>query len=254
MMIDYAARVEIGKRETNDDRILIGGQILDMTSNDGALMLPTIAAACDGCGGYSGGGIAAQTVLDVLSCEKPDAMSNTSYLVQALDNCTQAVLKKKVEMPSYSKMCTTIAGCVFLNNSIMVFHAGDSRVYRCNRWGIAKMTVDHSVVQQMVDMGQITDEEALKNPNRNIITRSIGGGNLPPEIYVTGTAIAPGEKYLICTDGLWESVPAKEIKEILLKDIPLVEMVNVLIETALSRGSDDNISVCVCTARKEISN
>lgn len=249
MKIDYAARVEIGTKETNDDRVLIDGKILDMTSCDGELMLPTIAAVCDGCGGYDGGGIAAQTVLEFLSYETPDSLEDTNYLAQVLDNCTQAVFEKKVEMPSYSKMCTTVAGCVFLSKSIVLFHSGDSRVYRYDGWGLARMTIDHSAVQQMIDMGQITEEEALTSPNRNVITRCIGASCPPPEIYVANTAIAPGEKFLLCSDGLWESVPAEQIKGILARDIPLDEMVDILVETALNQGSDDNISVCICAAR-----
>lgn len=110
------------------------------------------------------------------------------------------------------------------------------------------MTVDHSVVQQMVDMGQITEEEALRNPKRNIITRCIGANCSPPEIYVANTAIAPGEKFLFCSDGLWESVPREQLADILSKDIPLDKMVDLLIETALSLGSGDNISVCIFAA------
>ena len=62
-------------------------------------------------------------------------------------------------MPEYSKMCTTVAGCVFLNSSVILFHSGDSRVYRHDKWGLVKMTVDHSAVQQLIDMGQLTEEE-----------------------------------------------------------------------------------------------
>lgn len=253
MKIDYAARVETGTRETNEDRVLVDGQILDMTSLDGDLILPTIVAICDGCGGYDGGDIAAQTVLEVLSYEVPEALEDINYLAQVLNNCIQAVSEKKAEMPLYSKMCTTVAGCVFLNNSIVIFHSGDSRVYRYDGWGLARMTIDHSAVQQMIDIGQITEEEALISPNRNVITQCIGASCPPPKIYVANTAIAPGEKFLLCSDGLWESVFAEQIKEILSRDIPLNEIVNILIETALKQGSDDNISVCICAAPGNIS-
>lgn len=250
MKIDYAARVDIGTRETNDDRILIDGRILNMNSCSGELTLPAIAVVCDGCGGYEGGGIAAQTVLELLSHETPEDLENTNYLAQVLENCEQALADKKAEMPSYPNMCTTVAGCVFLNSSIVLFHSGDSRIYRHDRWGLARMTIDHSAVQQMIDMGQITEEEALTHPNRNIITRCIGISCLPPEIYVANTTINPGEKFLLCSDGLWESVTAEQIKEILSRDIPLDEMADVLIKTALDQGSDDNISVCICASRE----
>lgn len=249
MRIDYAARVEIGTKETNDDRVLIDGQLLDMASGAGELTLPAVAVVCDGCGGYDGGGIAAETVLELLSYEAPGDLEDTGYLARVLDNCTQAVFEKKLELPSYSKMCTTIAGCVFLEHATILFHSGDSRVYRYDGWGLARMTVDHSVVQQRIDMGQITEEEALTSPDRNIITRCIGASCPPPELYVSNTAIAPGEKFLLCSDGLWESVPAEQIREILSRDIPLDEMADILVKAALAQSSDDNISVCICAAR-----
>lgn len=249
MKIDYAARVEIGTKDTNDDRVLIGGQILDTASASGVLDLPAMAVVCDGCGGYDGGGIAAQTVLEFLSYETPEALEDTGYLSRVLEHCTQMVFEKKREMPSYAKMCTTVAGCVFLKDATILFHSGDSRVYRHDRWGLARMTVDHSAVQEMIDLGQLTEEEALTSPDRNIITRCIGAPCLPPEIYVSNAAIAPGEKFLLCSDGLWESVPAKQIQEILSRDIPLDSMADALIDAALRQGSEDNISVCICSVQ-----
>lgn len=248
MKLEYAARVEIGPRETNDDRILMDNHILDGTSLRGEVTLPAVAAVCDGCGGYDGGGIAAQTVLEFLSYETPESLGDPQYLAQVLDNCTQVIFEKKAEMPDFQKMCTTIAGCVFLPQSLLLFHAGDSRVYRWDRWGLARMTMDHSVVQEMIDLGQITEEEALTSPKRNFITRCIGALCPSPEIYVANTGIAPGEKYLLCSDGLWESVSADQLKDILSKDCPLTEMVDTLVETALTQGGQDNISVCICAA------
>ena len=153
MKIQYAARVDIGPKETNDDRVLIDRQILDMTAGSGELSLPAVVAVCDGCGGYDGGGIAAQTVLETLSLEQPEALEDTGYLAQVLEACETAVSAKKEEMPSYSKMCTTVAGCVFLEDSTVIFHSGDSRIYRYDGWGLARMTTDHSAVREMVDMG-----------------------------------------------------------------------------------------------------
>ncbi|MCD7822663.1 MAG: hypothetical protein LUG86_01385 [Oscillospiraceae bacterium] len=251
MKLEYAARVDIGIKETNDDRVLVGGNILDMTSCEGETSLPALAVVCDGCGGYAGGGIAAYTVLEFLSYEEPGSLGDADYLSEVLENCNRAVFEKKEEMPSYKEMCTTVAGCVFLENSIVIFHSGDSRVYRCDRWGLAKMTVDHTVVREMVDMGQLTEEEAADNPHRNIITRCMGADCLPPEIYVVNSPMAVGEKYLLCSDGLWDSVGAARIKEILKSDMSLEEMADKLVDDALTLGSEDNISVCICAARED---
>lgn len=249
MKIDFAACVDIGPKETNDDRTLVAGQILDMMSHGGTTDIPAVIAVCDGCGGYAGGGIAAQTVLEFLSFEDTATLADVNYLTQVLDNCQQMVMEKKEEMPQFAAMCTTIAGCVFCDDSIVIFHSGDSRVYRHDRWGLAKMTRDHSVVQDMIDMGEITPEEALEHPKRNVISRCIGINGPSPEIYVSRTPINPGEKYLFCSDGLWESVKDAEIREILDSELTLQQMVSTLIERALEQGADDNISVCICAGQ-----
>ena len=246
MKIEYAARTEIGKREANEDRVLINGKIINNSYIAGEITLPAIAVICDGCGGYDGGDIAAETVLELLSYENPSDLKDVKYLEKVLENCVQAVNEKKEEMPEYSKMCTTIAGCIFLSDSIILFHSGDSRVYRYDKWGLVKMTLDHSAVQQLIDIGQITEEEALKHPDRNVITRCIGALCPPPEIYVVNNPISSGEKYLICSDGLWESVPAKQIKDILSSEMSLSQMTDSLINSAINLGSDDNISICIC--------
>lgn len=245
MKIDFAAQVDIGIKETNDDRVLTDGKVLNMNSCSGTVDTPAIAVVCDGCGGYLGGGIAAETVLELLSYENPTDLADVEYLARVLDNCHQAIVEKQTEMPKFSKMCATVAGCVFFNDSIIIFHSGDSRVYRYDRWGLARITKDHSVVQEMIDMGEITSEEALKHPKRNLITRCIGIEGLPPEVYVLHSPINPGEKYLLCSDGLWESVSESEIKDLLDSGLPLKEVADKLVHNALLNGSDDNISVCI---------
>jgi protein phosphatase len=249
MIIDFAARVDIGTKETNDDRILINGKVLDTGTVSGTIEIPSIAVVCDGCGGYFGGNIAAQTVLEYLSNEEPSKLSDPIYLASVLDNCQLAVMKKKREFPRFPEMCTTIAGCVFCSDKILFFHSGDSRVYRLDQWGIAKMTRDHSLVQDMIDMGEITPEEALTHPRRNVITRCIGIKGRPPEIYVAHTSVHSGEKYLLCSDGLWESVSNSQIVELLSSNIPLRQMADDLVQMALMQGSDDNISACICSGQ-----
>lgn len=252
MKINFAAKVDIGTKETNDDRILIDGKVLDESALSGMVEIPSVVAVCDGCGGYLGGNIAAQTVLELLHDKEPGNLSDSAYLAQVLDDCQRAVMEKKAEMPHFSEMCTTVAGCVFCNDSILIFHSGDSRVYRHDRWGIAKMTRDHSVVQDMIDMGEITPEEAVNHPKRNVISRCIGIEGRPPEIYISNTPIYPGEKYLLCSDGLWECVSETQMKELLDRDMPLQQMVDDLIQMALGQGSDDNISVCICSCEGNV--
>lgn len=247
MKIEFAARAEIGVRETNDDRVLINNEILDMSFLEGELTVPTYAVLCDGCGGYAGGGIAAETTLEVFRSADIEQLKEPNLLAEVLEQCQQAVKNKKNEFPEFSKMCATVVGCVFCENSVNIFHAGDSRAYRFDGTILARMTRDHSVVQEMIDSGQLTEEEARVCPSRNIITRCIGIEQYPAEIYVSNVPIDEGEMYLLCSDGLWEALEDTEIKEILSSELSVGEKANQLVEKALANGSDDNTSVCICS-------
>lgn len=246
MKINYAARVDIGPKTTNDDRVLAAGEIINMTSCSSSTQSPVVMAVCDGCGGYAGGYIAAETVLTVLCTADASLLTDEEQLAPLLEQCRQSVMDKKAQMPEFEAMCTTVAGCVFHEDRTLIFHSGDSRVYRFDKWGLARMTRDHSVVQELIDMGEIAPEEATTHPRRNVITRCIGVSSPPPEIYLSSNPINPGEKYLFCSDGLWETVTDEEISKILGSDMTLTEMANTLVEKAIIQGAYDNISVCIC--------
>lgn len=272
MTIDYSVRVDIGVKESNDDRVLVGGKIYDSGLDHGSGEMPFVAVVCDGCGGYAGGEMAAEAVLETIRQEtgrtsgetEPaetgrtsgetkasqdflrEALRDEDFLPQVLEKCKAAVFEKKKIDFRYSSMCTTVAGCIFDEEQTIIFHAGDSRVYRFDGQILAKMTVDHSRVQMMVDMGKMTEEEALVSPERNIINRCIGIDCPPPNIYVAHSPILPGEKFLLCSDGLWEYVSKENLIEVLSSDRTLEEMADTLVQQALDNGSTDNVCVCIC--------
>lgn len=246
MKINYSVKVDIGKKETNDDRVLISDKIINRSTDTGIIESPGLAVVCDGCGGYAGGDIAAQTVLETIKDENVDELLDENYLVSVLKKCKENVFIKKEEMPQFKAMCTTIAGCIFGEDKTVIFHSGDSRVYRFDGTYIAQMTIDHSAVQGMVEMGEITEDEAMINSRRNVITRCIGFDCLPPDIYVSNCPISPGEMYILCSDGLWECMRNEQIVEILLRNTSLEDKAKDMVETALANGSDDNISICIC--------
>ena len=246
MNIEFACKVDIGARESNDDRGLVLDQVLDAGVYRTESTPPAVAAICDGCGGYAGGGLAARTVLETLAAVPPEALADPQRLAGTLEEARRAVYARKQEFPEFAEMCTTVAGCVFCEDSTLIFHAGDSRVYRYDGVSLARMTVDHSAVQSLVDAGHMTEEESLHSPQRNIICRCIGIECEPPNIYLSHSPIQPGEVFLLCSDGFWESVPEQQIQEILSQDRALTETAERLTAQALENGSDDNISVCLC--------
>ena len=251
MKIALACRVEKGRRESGDDRALLPGRILEAGSWAGEASLPCAAAVCDGCGGYAGGGLAAETALSVLEQTPPEALSSPEGLAQALERAGEAVWEKKREFPQYGRMCTTIAGCVFCPEKTLIFHAGDSRVYRYDGFSLARMTVDHSMVQRMVEQGRMTEEEALVSPQRNIISRCIGTDSPPPELYISNVPIGPGEIFLLCSDGFWECMGDRQIKRLLSGGGDLEALAERLAAAALEAGSEDNITVCLCAGQGE---
>lgn len=245
MKVEFACRVEKGVRETNDDRALILHRILNEESFSGESEVPAAAIVCDGCGGYAGGGVAATMVLETMDAPFPEVLADPERLAEVLDAAKGAVFRAKEQEPTLAQMCTTVVGCAMDENRTIFFHSGDSRAYRFDGRYLAKMTVDHSAVQMMVDMGRITPEQALVDPARNIILRCIGIDGEPPEIYTMNSPIAPGDTYLLCSDGLWEYVREPELREILSRQGTLAEKADWLVQAALDAGGDDNITACL---------
>ncbi len=245
-MIEYACRVEPGIRESNDDRAFINGSLVRDGMVSGSTRLPVFAAVCDGCGGYSGGGRAADLTLQTFQGNSAEDYIDPEVLSQAMMKCEDRIWMEKKQVPEYQEMCTTIAGCVLSEEKVILFHAGDTRIYRYDGKYFAQMTKDHSRVQNEMDMGLITPEDAAGREDRGVITRCIGVGGDKPDIREIGFGIQKGDLYLICSDGLWEYLSEEEMVEILSADMNLSEKADRLVDRALEIGSDDNISVCLC--------
>ena len=253
MKIQVATIVDIGTTLMhNDDRALVGTELYNETCSFREVTFPFVAAVCDGVGGYSGGGYAAELALKELRNHDFHHLHAPTYLAEVLQNANTAILNTKANSPEFSKMCTTIAGIVFTGFSITLFHAGDSRIYRFDGEYLARMTTDHSVVQELISTGVISEDQARVCNERSIIRRCLGISNcLPPEIREICSSIEPGDMYLICSDGLWEGLTDAQIKSILSKNIPIEDKVNLLVLTAKQHGSEDNITACLCVAESE---
>lgn len=247
MKIKIAARVDKGARPYNDDRAMIGDEIVYSGLDETTVRTPALAVVCDGCGGYQGGGVAAETALAVLRREKETLLDGDEAAVERVfQQVEREIDARKAADPALSSMCSTVVGCVFREDAVLFFHAGDSRCYRCDSYGMAKMTVDHSLVQEMVDLGRLTEEEALVHPRRNVITRCLGVHGVAPEVHVAGEPIWEEETYLLCSDGFWEAVPPAQVRDVLSEDLTLQEKADRLVDLAIELGSDDNVTVCLC--------
>ena len=125
MEIEYACRVERGRRPYNDDRAMAGGSVASESSVSGSADAPLLAAVCDGCGGYAGGFLAAETVLETLKSRDPGSLMSADALADTLELSRQRVAERQAALPQYRTMCTTVAGC-----SIYVSKVSCNIIYR----------------------------------------------------------------------------------------------------------------------------
>jgi len=144
----------------------------------------------------------------------------------------------------HSDMTTTITLAIVLGRRVYVGNLGDSRTYLWDAQGLHRITKDHSLVQRLVDTGQITPEQVYTHPRRNIIYQSVGDRReTEPDLYTA--EIGPDARLVLCSDGLWEMVRDEGIEEVLLAEPDAQRAADRLTQNALVAGGADNIAVII---------
>ena len=208
----------------------------------------TICVVCDGMGGAAGGKLASRiavtTYLEAMesvlkaSMDPKQLQEASSY---AVSMANRAIRDAAGESPEYSGMGTTLVSAVIYEDGAVITNVGDSRAYLIAGGEIARITRDHSLVQSMVERGDITAEEARRHPNRNLITRALGP-DVDPECDCYTCQLLPGDFLLLCTDGLVNTVTDEEImREVLHGDTNTC--MERLLAISKSRGASDNLTV-----------
>lgn len=201
---------------------------------------------CDGMGGARGGREASATACEVIERNFQEHYSQcfpggeAHFLEEALKSANRCVFQKSVRDEALAGMGTTAVCALVRGGRVHLCHAGDSRAYLLHAGHLIQLTHDHSYVQELVDCGTITVQEAENHPQKNIITRALGvEPRLQPE-YTTAV-ILPGDVLLLCTDGLTNMVPQAQMEQIFAQydfyDVP-----DRLIEAANANGGQDNIT------------
>jgi protein phosphatase len=144
-------------------------------------------------------------------------------------------------------MGTTLVLAAFGPKRAIVGHIGDSRCYRLRNEKLEQLTRDHSLLQEQLDAGAITPEQAIQSPHRNLVTRALGIER-HVELEMHEHNVKPGDLFLLCSDGLSEMVPDAQLFTLLLQDIGLSEKATLLVSTANDNGGRDNISVVLARA------
>jgi len=202
----------------------------------------------DGMGGHAGGDVA--SALAIQSIAQVDRDFDT--VEEAEQALTAALLKANKELaetvfehPELTGMGTTVSGVVRVGDRLAVAHIGDSRIYRWRDGELTQITKDHTFVQRLVDSGRITEEEAATHPRRSVLMRVLGDVDISPEIDSALVDTQPGDRWLLCSDGLTGYVPEDEIARVLAEEPDAAEAGQQLIETTLENGAPDNVTIVI---------
>ncbi|EFO79549.1 protein phosphatase 2C-like protein [Oscillochloris trichoides DG-6] len=256
--LNIAARSDVGMvRKINEDTYYTG----EFTTADGSI--GTLLLVADGMGGHQSGEVASQlaakTVKTVLgqglSQEVPqDDAGWHTLLRQAVLNANERIYQQSRSQDG-RRMGTTLTVALITERRAHIAHVGDSRAYLINAAGVGseqgtwvQLTSDHSLVARLVDIGQLTPEQARQHPQRNMIYRSLGT-DAHVEVDLLSQALAPGDTLLLCSDGLDTHVEDAEIAQIVLKEQSENRACEHLIALAKQRGGKDNISVVIARVR-----
>ena len=207
-----------------------------------------IAVVCDGMGGAEGGQIASSVAVETFMKEIRALLRadmTAGQLRELASFCVAkantAVYQRALQEPAYQGMGTTLVSAVAGERDAVICNIGDSRAYLIHNGEMMRITHDHSVVQTLVENGDITAEEARTHPNRNLITRALG----PDETTLCDAfdvSFAHGDKILLCTDGLVVTATDEEICRIVRADKRAEEKLDDVIALAKAQGAPDNVT------------
>ena len=237
------AMTDVGrKREVNQDYVYVTDKPIGP--------FPNLLAVADGMGGHKAGDFASKYTVGVLREELESTPLNKPE--EILRNVVSIANDKLIEAASadikLEGMGTTLVAATVVGNTLYFANVGDSRLYLINE-KIRQISKDHSLVEEMVRMGEISREQARNHPEKNIITRAIGvSGQAEPDYFDTN--LEPGECLLLCSDGLSNMIEDSQIREILERRVDLKSGAQELVDTA-NRNGRDNIAV-VLVERDEV--
>jgi serine/threonine protein phosphatase PrpC len=235
------------KREQNEDAFFT----LECTlRQDGEMMPFGLFILADGMGGHQAGNVASalatrvvahslmrQVYLPFLRGEEKDSFRRpiNEALIEAVSDASLAVHEA---VPNAG---TTLTAALIIGTHAHIGHVGDSRAYLMTGKGLQKITQDHSLVDRLIELGQITPEEALTHPQRNVLYRALGQGS-SMEVDTYFQLLPAGSQLLLCSDGLWGAVPEREMATIIAAASSPQIACRRLIEAAITYGGDDNIT------------
>jgi PPM family protein phosphatase len=247
MNYEICARTDIGRARDNNE---------DAVSFDPDTHLCILA---DGMGGYNAGEVASGMATAFIQSEmsrwlaQAGLHANTREVRRALEICVEnanhSIFNAANSNPQYAGMGTTVVVGVFQGRRLMVGHIGDSRCYRLRGEEFTQITKDHSLLQEQLDAGIITPEQAMTSLNKNLVTRALGVEDTVM-VEVNEHAVEVADTYLMCSDGLSDMIDHTALATIMRADTSLDEKATQLIAAANAAGGRDNISVLLVHAKE----
>lgn len=245
LTIELSAAVDPGRaRSNNEDSVALDNEV-------------ALAVLADGMGGYNAGEVASNMATSFIRTELGrwlrEAQSHASdaevrrAMDICVDNANRAIFNAANSNPQYAGMGTTLVVAVFRDTRLLVGHVGDSRAYRLRGGRLQQITRDHSLLQEQIDAGLITPEQAAFSANKNLVTRAVGVEDTVL-LETHQHEVMPGDTYLMCSDGLSDMLDDASIGQVLQAHDSLPAACKALIDAANDAGGKDNISVVLVRA------
>jgi len=224
-------------------------------NQDSAYAGHRLFVVADGMGGHAGGDVASAAVIQHL-VTIDDEYSTPSEAEQALQNglltASDQLADLVAEHPELTGMGTTVSGIALIGRSVVVAHIGDSRIYRLRDGLLTQLTSDHTFVQRLVETGRITADEALHHPKRSVLMRVLGDVDAVPEIDTMIFDTRPGDRWLLCSDGLSSYVEADTILSIMNDRLPTESTTAALLKASYDAGAPDNVTVVLLDVGEDL--
>lgn len=265
MKIKIVAITDNGKeRSNNEDAYTICPDLSkqDWTHSETPTYIPlnkygSLLVVADGMGGANAGEVASSVAIkSIRQCFSKENVEHAiksnsidDLLMSCIKDADESINQKIVETPNTSGMGTTIVVCWVMDSMAHIAWCGDSRCYIYNAFsGLKFVSKDHSLVQELIDKGEITEEEAFTHPDNNIITRGLGDIDSPAQPDIVSYPINPNDIILLCSDGLCGYSTNKEIEHVLeANSIDVMKCRDELLNLALDNGGYDNICITLAS-------
>ncbi|MFN3883439.1 MAG: Stp1/IreP family PP2C-type Ser/Thr phosphatase [Rhodocyclaceae bacterium] len=223
-----------------------------------------LAVLADGMGGHNAGEVASQMAITAIGSELAHAFDTIpphrptpqgvpfarEVLLDVIQRTNAAIRLAAQQNPRYAGMGATLVVVQFFDDRLVVAHVGDSRLYRLRAGELGCLTRDHSLLQEQLDKGMISPEQARRAPNRNLVTRALGV-EADVVVDIAEHAVLPGDIYLLCSDGLNDMVDDREIAAILSEFSANMQLcATQLVQIANQHGGRDNVSVILAKIKR----